>query len=145
MIILFIKMLMKKKKDLNIQNKIYLWRVSMGNDTFFNYLMLAQAILFSDIDNGKDKVLCVYDIEENNRLVGVFNTRLSCSTFFGMSIQNIDRAICGDINIKGRFSVEYCECGSTQSELEYYKCINSECMERKLANIYKRKWGKIYG
>lgn len=117
----------------------------MDNNTFFNYLMLAQAILFSDIDNGKDKVLCVYDIEENGRLVAIFNNRYSCSEFFRVTISSVDKAISKNIYIKGRFSVSYCKCGTTQSELEYYKCMNSEAIEKKLVNVYRRKWEKFYG
>ena len=100
------------------------------NDLLINYLMLAQVIIFSDLDNGLDNVLCVYDIEDGERLVAVFNNYKRCAKFFNVT----DNYILGIIRekrlLKSRFKIERFKCETTSTNLEYYKLLNEELNEK---------------
>ena len=89
-----------------------------------NYLMLYQAILFSDYDDGQDYVVCVYDTVENDRLVAVFNNDKTCANFFNTSKITIQAMRNRNQLIKYRFKTERFECGTTSTKTEYYKIMN---------------------
>lgn len=100
------------------------------NDLLINYLMLAQAIIFSDLDNGQDYVVCVYDVEENERLVAVFNNIKRCARFLNITVDCIYKSIKREVLIKSRFKIEKLKCGTTSTNLEYYKLLNEELNEK---------------
>ena len=103
-----------------------------------NYLMLVQAILFSDYDDGQDFCVCLYDTEENDRLVAVFNNDARCAQFFRTTKITIQKMRCVNSLIKGRFKTERFECGTTSSKAEYYQIMMGES-NRKELNYLTRK------
>lgn len=114
----------------------------MGKDTFINYLMLAQAILMSDFDDGTNYVICLYDALENDRLIGVFNNYKSCAMMLNCNVENLKSHHYKNLLFRGRFKVEGFDCGTTSNKLEYYKFTSEEIHKRKLFRIYFRKWRK---
>ena len=78
-----------------------------------NYLMLIQAIIFSDYDDGTDYVVCLYDTEENDRLVAVFNNDNGVAKMFNMAKLNVQKNRSYGILLKGRFKTERFECETT--------------------------------
>lgn len=108
-----------------------------GTDLLTNYLMLAQAILFSDYDDGQDFCVCVYDTEENDRLVAVFNNDAICSKFFNTSKDTIQSQRAKKQLIKSRFKTERFECGTTSTKAEFYSIINNEKNRKGISYLTK--------
>ena len=106
-------------------------------DLLTNYLMLAQAIMFSDYDNGQDFCVCLYDTKENDRLVAVFNDDNSVARMFDMTKVAVQKNRSYGILIKGRFRTERFDCGTTSSKIEYYKIIMRESTAREMKYIRK--------
>ena len=111
-----------------------------ADSTHTNYLMLAQAILFSDLDNGEPDVTCVYDTEEGYRLVAMFNTNKKCALFFNVTDTLVRKSIHEDYLLKGRYKAERFECGTETTWGEYYKVLCWE-NDRQYLKRYKRKRG----
>ena len=106
-----------------------------------NYLMLVQAILFSDYDDGQDFCVCLYDTEENDRLVAVFNNDATCSRFLKTSKRVIQSQRIRRQLIKWRFKTERFRCGTTSSKAEYYQIMMGES-NRKELNYLTRKMNR---
>ncbi len=58
-----------------------------------NYKELLFAILNTDEENGKTKIICVYDTKDNDRLVAIFNSSKSCGEFFKTTANAIDATV----------------------------------------------------
>lgn len=110
-----------------------------GSNTFINYLMIVQAILFSDLDSGHNSVTCVYDTLENGRLVAVFNTNRTCARFFKVTESFVGKAANHDHLLKGRFKVEKFECETTSNKTEYYKLLFQERDEKQLRRYFRER------
>lgn len=106
-----------------------------------NYLMLLQAILFSDYDDGQVFVVCLYDTKENDRLVAVFNNDARCARFFGTTKITIQKMRCRNSLIKGRFRTERFECGTTSTKAVFHKIMMTEG-NRKEFEYIKKKVGR---
>lgn len=103
-----------------------------------NYLMLAQAIIFSDYDDGQDYCVCVYDTKENDRLVAVFNNDATCGRFFRTSKNVIQNQRSREQLINWRFRTERFKCGTTSSSAEFYKIMINEGNKKEMDYIRKR-------
>lgn len=106
-------------------------------DLLTNYLMLAQAIMFSDYDNGQDFCVCLYDTKENDRLVAVFNDDNSVARMFDMTKLAVQKNRSYGILIKGRFRTERFDCGTTSSKTEYCQIIMKYGMKQEIGYIRK--------
>ena len=68
--------------------------MGLGNNIDIeNYKELLFAIFNTDEENGKTKIICVYDTKDNDRLVAIFNSSKSCAKFFKASPDTIDGCI----------------------------------------------------
>lgn len=105
------------------------------NDLLYNWMLLYRAIMISDYDNGKDFVVCLYDTENSDVLLGVFNNDKKIARIFGMVEISVASMRSRNILIKKRYYINKFECGTTSSELEYYKIINSEINKKELDYI----------
>lgn len=67
-----------------------------------NYKYLLRAIIIQDnfISN---KLICVYDIYDNEKLYTVFGTTQSCADYFNTSRETINSDICRGTLVKNRF------------------------------------------
>lgn len=106
-----------------------------------NYLMLAQAIMFSDYDDGSDYVVCLYDTKENDRLVAVFNNDNWIARMFNMTKLAIQKNRSYGILIKGRFKTERFECETTSSKLEFHQIMMSDGLKQE-KEYFREKVGK---
>lgn len=72
-----------------------------------NYKELLYAIFNSNESSRKtNSVVCVYDVLDNERLVGVFSNSRACGTFFGTSRRVIDCNICRQTLKNNRYKLE---------------------------------------
>ena len=106
-----------------------------------NYLMLIQAIIFSDYDDGTDYVVCLYDTEENDRLVAVFNNDNGVAKMFNMAKLNVQKNRSYGILLKGRFKTERFECETTSSKAEYWQIMMNERTKQEM-NYIRKKMGR---
>ena len=109
-----------------------------GIDLLTNYLMLAQTIIFSDYDNGQDFCVCLYDTEENDRLVAVFNNDLGVAKMFDMKKLAIQKNRSYGVLIKGRFRTERFDCGTTSSKEEYWQIMTNGGMKQEMEYVRKK-------
>lgn len=107
-------------------------------DLLTNYLMLAQAIMFSDYDNGQDFCVCLYDTKENDRLVAVFNDDNGVARMFDMTKVAVQKNRGSGMLIKGSFRTERFECGTTSSKAEYWQIIMQESTAKEMRYIRKK-------
>ena len=107
------------------------------NSLITNYLMLYQAIIFSDYDDGTDYVVCLYDTEENDRLVAVFNNDNGVARMFNMTKMAVQKDRGSGMLIKGRFRTERFICDTTTTKAEYYKIIMQEKTAKEMRYIRK--------
>ena len=98
-----------------------------------NYLMLVQAILFSDYDDGQDFCVCLYDTEENDRLVAVFNNDATCSRFLKTTKNAVQTQRGKKQLIRNRF-----RCGTTSTKIVVYKIMMSEGNKKEIEYIRKK-------
>lgn len=71
------------------------------------YLLLAFAILASDNEPAtKLGVIGVYDMQDNERLVGVFNNSKNCANILGTNYIAIKQNICKKTLYKDRYRIE---------------------------------------
>ena len=103
-----------------------------------NYLMLVQAILFSDYDDGQDFCVCLYDTEENDRLVAVFNNDATCSRFLKTTKNAVQAQRGRKQLIRNRFKTERFRCGTTSTKIVFYKIMMSEGNKKEIEYIRKK-------
>lgn len=58
-----------------------------------NYKDLLFAILNSDEESSKRSVICIYDTQENDKLIAIFNSSKNCGKFFNTNPRTIDSSI----------------------------------------------------
>lgn len=72
-----------------------------------NYKELLYAIFFSDIeDSKKSSIICVYDTQDSDRLIAVFNSLKTCANFFNTSAEVISSTISRKALRNKRFRIE---------------------------------------
>jgi hypothetical protein len=103
-----------------------------------NYLMLIQTIMFSDYDDGGNFAICVYDTEENDRLVAIFNNDNGAARMFGMTKLCIQQYRKYDRLIKSRFKTERFRCETTSSKAEFYQIMMNEGNKKEMEYIRKK-------
>ena len=106
-----------------------------------NYLMLAQAIMFSDYDDGSGYVVCLYDTKENDRLVAVFNNDNGVARMFNLAKVNVQKNRSYGILIRGRFKTKRFECETTSSKLEFHQIMMSDGLKQE-RKYFREKVGK---
>lgn len=68
--------------------------------------LIATIFLSEDKKEGKNKIICVYDTQDNDRLVAIFNKSADCGKLFGMKRGDIDCYVHKGNLVKGRFRLE---------------------------------------
>ena len=77
----------------------------MFEQIFNNHKKLLQAIINTEEKDGKRGVLCVYDMKDDEKLLGVFYTGEKCAEFLHVPKATIYHAICEKNLVKCRFKV----------------------------------------
>ena len=71
------------------------------------HLLLAFAILVSNNEPAtKSGIIGVYDMQDNERLVGVFNNSKNCAKILNTNDISINRIICKKYLYKDRYKIE---------------------------------------